>query len=281
MKTQFDQRKVFITGGSSGIGKCLARDFLKLGAYVTIVADDPEKLETTRKELACISSAVDAMVCDIADMDQVQHTVADYLARFGAPDILINNAGYAVYRTFDEMTTQEITRLLTVNFIGACAITSGFLPSMIERKSGNIVVMASIAGCVAMTPCGCYSAAKHGLIAWARTLRAELHRFHIRVHVMCPGRVETDFFLHETFVHRLPRHEAKWTIPVGTVSQATIAAISRNSFLAYVPKWFGPLVWLKNLLPLASDPILQRLMRARVESVQMQRQNRVGSEHVS
>jgi NAD(P)-dependent dehydrogenase (short-subunit alcohol dehydrogenase family) len=281
MKAGFAGRKVFITGGSSGIGKELARQFLLLGAKVTILSDGRDKLEVAKKELSAVSESIDSVVCDISSVAQVRCVVRDYCGHWGAPDILVNNAGYAVYQTVDEMTTDDLARLLNVNFVGACIVTREFLPAMIDQRGGSIVMMASIAGRVPMTPCGPYSAAKHGLVAWARTISAELHRFNIHVHVICPGRVETDFFLHESFVRRLPRREAAWSLPVETVARSTIAAIQKNRFLSYVPKSFALLVWMKDLLPIVADPVLQRLMRARVESVHLQRKQDVKSEHVS
>ena len=193
--------------------------------------------------------------------------VTAYTNEYGAPDILISNAGYAVYRTFDEMPSEEISRLLSVNFVGACLITRECLPSMLARGSGSILYMASIAGRLVMTPCGVYSAAKHGLVAWARTLQWELAKTGIHVHVICPGRVETDFFSHESFKTRSARKETQLTIPVASVSRASIGAIEKNRFLTYVPKSYAILVWLVHAFPFPLGTLLNRLMRSRVASL--------------
>jgi short-subunit dehydrogenase len=258
---------VFITGGSSGIGKQLAADFLRLGCHVAIASNDARRLESARAELSAISPHISAFACDIAEPQQVHHAVQSYLRQFAAPDILINNAGYAIYQTFEEMPAADILRLLSVNFAGACLVTREFLPAMIQRGRGNIVFMASIAGRIPMTPCGVYSAAKHGVVAWATTLRAELRRFGIRVHVICPGRVETDFFLHPTFVEREARPEARWTVTVEAVSRATIAAVRGNRFITYMPRSQGLLVWLANSLPFIFRPALDHIMGTRVEAI--------------
>jgi short-subunit dehydrogenase len=263
----FEARRVFISGGSSGIGKEIAREFLKLGAQVTIAANVSDKLTTARTELSVVSPSVSAVVCDIADLDQVRHTAATYVDTFGPPDILVNNAGYAIYRAFEEMEVSEIDRLLRVNFIGACLLTREFLPAMIRGGGGHVVIMASIAGRLPMTPCGVYSAAKHGLVAWAETLRAEVHRHNIHVHAICPGRVETPFFHHETFVQRAPRREAQSQVSVESVAHATIQAVQSGRFLAYRPRWHRLLVWVAHSLPVLSRPALQYLMRARVASL--------------
>jgi short-subunit dehydrogenase len=174
-----------------------------------------------------------------------------------------------VYQAFEEMDLEEIARLIQVNFAGACFVTRAFLPSMAEAGRGHVVMMASIAGRLAMTPCGIYSAAKHGMVAFAETLRAEVSRHGIGVHVICPGRVETDFFQHQTFVQRAPRPEAQRAIPVESVARATIDAVGHDRFLTYRPRVYGLIVWLAQTMPLLSRPLLQRLMRARVASLSL------------
>jgi short-subunit dehydrogenase len=263
----FVDNKVLITGGSTGIGKQLATDFLRLGSHVAIASNDTVKLESARAELSTISPHISALACDVGEPHQVKNMAQSYLRQFGAPDIVVNNAGYALYRTFEEMSSDEIWRLLVVNFGGACLVTREFLPAMIQRGRGNIVCMASIAGRIPMTPCGVYSAAKHGMVAWATTLKAELKRFRIHVHVICPGRVETDFFQHRSFVERQPRPEARWTVTVEQVSQATISAVRGNRFMTYIPRSQGLMVWLANSFSLVARPALNRVMGARVDEI--------------
>jgi short-subunit dehydrogenase len=259
--------KVLITGGSSGIGKQLAEDFLRRGAHVTIVSNNASKLQSARSELAAISRSICALACDVAELGEVHRMAEEYLLQFGPPNVLVSNAGFAVYRLFEEMPAEEIERLLRVNFVGGCLITREFLPAMVAAGRGNVVVMASIAGRLVMTPCGVYSAAKHGLVAWAHTMKLELKQTGVRIHVICPGRVETDFFAHETFVQRERRAETRFTIPLETVSRATIAAIQKNRFMTYVPRSYGLLVWLAHSFPFPVRMLLDRLMEKRVRSL--------------
>ena len=264
----FAGKKVLITGGSSGIGKQLAHDLLGLGAHVTIVAEEADLLERAHRELATAFPLVRTLRCDLARLDEIRRMGEAYLLEFGAPDILVNNAGFARYATVEETPIEDIERLVIVNFGAALLVTRQFLPLMIHRGSGDIVMMASVAGRVPLTPCGTYSAAKHGMVAAAEILRAELEDFGVRVHVVCPGRVDgTRFFLHESFVTRTPRRETEWTTPVEVVSRATIDAIRKRRFFTYVPRSLRPLAWLANAFPLLSRPLLHRLMRSRVRAV--------------
>jgi short-subunit dehydrogenase len=112
-----------------------------------------------------------------------------------------------------------------------------------------------------------YSAAKHGLVAFAELLAVETARFNVRVHVVCPGRVETDFFAHESFKTRTLRAESTHTIPIEAVSRAVIEGIGRGRFMTYVPRHYALLSWVAGALPLVFRPLWHRLLAARVESV--------------
>ena len=259
-------RKVLITGGSSGIGKHLAGTLLRQGAHVAIVAHDPSRLEAAAAELARLSPHVWAHVCDVGHRADIEAMAQAYRARFGAPDVVVNNAGYALYYTFDQLPAAEIERLIDVNFTGAALVTRAFLPDMIAAGGGDVVMVASIAGRIPMTPCGVYSAAKHGMVSLAELLRVETARFGVRVHVVCPGRVETSFFAHESFRQRAHRPETARTIPIEAVSRAIVAAVDHDRRFQYVPRHYGVLVWLTEAAPLAFRPLWHRLMRARVDA---------------
>src|SRR5215217_9551672 len=99
---------VLVTGGSSGIGKRLARDLLIRGDTVVIVSHDESRLYEAEQDLRAISSRVRAIRCDVRDAEDVQQAVHQTLAEFGRIDVLVNNAGYAVYRTFEESSTEEV-----------------------------------------------------------------------------------------------------------------------------------------------------------------------------
>jgi len=105
--------------------------------------------------------------------------------------------------------------------------------------------------------------AKHGLVAWAHTVKIELKRTGVRMQVICPGRVETDFFSHQSFVERGPRAETRFSVQVEAVSRAGMAAIEKNRFMTYVPQSFGLLVWLANSFPFSVRMLPDRLTEAR------------------
>ena len=257
---------IVVTGGCSGIGRQLAEDCLALGATVVLVSDRPERLSIATSELRSEYTRVDSRACDVGDSGSVADMCEYVIRQHGCPHILVNNAGFATYRTIEESSLQELERLVDVNFLGAVRCSKGFLPSMIEKRAGTIVNIASVAGRLPMTPNGTYSAAKHALVAWSAALRWELARFGINVNVICPGRVETAFFDHETFAMRAPRAEARFTVPVHSVSQQTIRAIKRNRAITYIPAMLGPAIWMVNAFQPLSGILYRRLMLSRIES---------------
>ena len=260
-------RLILITGGSSGIGKQLAADFLTAGDRVIVVGEKSERLHHAVAELSGIASSVSGICCDVGAPGDVERMRAQVLGTHGCPDILINNAGFATYRTFEQSDPDEIEQLINVNLLGAMRCARAFLPDMIARRAGAIVNMASIAGRLTITPNATYGAAKHGLVAWSDALRHELARFNIQVNAVCPGRIETPFFDHETFKRRAPRPETRFTITVQDAARATRRAIARNRFVTYVPWTLGLLVWLTNVMPFLIRPVYGRLLRNRVESL--------------
>jgi short-subunit dehydrogenase len=254
---------VLITGGSSGIGKHLAGTFLARGDRVIIVADNATKLEAARAELSALAPAVFSVPCDVSDPEAVHRMVAAVISDHGCPDIVVNNAGFAVYRPFDQSPIDEIEKLIGVNLLGTLRCIHGFLPSMIARRSGHIVNIASIAGLIPITPCAAYGAAKHAVVAISETLRYELSDFNVKVHLICPGRVETSFFDHDTFRRRARRPETEKTVPIEDVSRAVIESIERNRFLTVIPRTLGWSAWIRNLCPPVVDVWLGRLLTQR------------------
>lgn len=261
-----NKKLVLIVGGSGGIGKQIASDCLRNDWRVLICSDNSGQLDQALAELKQISEDCASIECDIADTQSVLSMTEQVLIEEGCPDILINCAGYATYRTFEESDWTELEHLVQVNLLGAMRCVKGFLQPMISRRSGIIVNMASIAGRMTLTPNGTYSSSKHAMVTWSEVLKYELARFGIQVNVICPGRVETSFFDHETFKTRAPRAETKYTITVEQVSKATLQAIARNRFMTYVPWTFGLMVWAINTFPWLVKPIYNRLLQSRLNS---------------
>ena len=260
------QKNILITGGSSGIGKHLAASLLKNNNKVVIASNNQSGLQHAISELRNISPNIFSYFVDVNNVDSVHSLSEALFSEHECPDILVNCAGFATYRTFEESPIDEIEQLVGVNLLGAMRCTHSFLPTMIARGNGSIVNVASIAGKLVMTPNGVYSASKHGLVAWSETLKYELARFNINVSVICPGRVETSFFDHETFRMRAPRAETQVTISIEEVSRKTMSAIENKKFLTFIPSYYGLLIWVINTFSFITKPIYGKLLSSRIES---------------
>lgn len=266
LRTRFAGTLAAVTGGSSGIGFGVAERLVSLGARVVLVADDRQRLAAAAERLGGQAAGVETVACDIGRADEVTAAMAQLLARHGPPDLLVNNAGFAVYRTFEQSDPGEIERLFEVNFAGHLRCTRAVLPPMMARGSGQVVNVASVSGLITLTPNAVYGAAKAGIISWSRALRIELARFGIGVSCVCPGRVETPFFDHDTFRRRRHRRETELTVPMPVVVDAIVDAARRNREIVTVPRYFG---WLSRAAA-AVPPLLSMqhaLLRRRVDDL--------------
>ncbi len=236
-----------------------------MGSQVIICSHKPETLAKATTELQLAGYDVDAYVCDVRDTEQVKCLADHVLARHGWIDILINNAGYAVYRPFEESSLDEVLDLIDVNLAGAMRCTKVFLPSMIARRSGRIVNISSIGGETIITPNAVYCAAKHGMVAWTKAIRYELAHYNIAVNVVCPGHTKTNFHDHPTFRRRdVYRKKEARSLSVETVSGKILDAIRKDRVVTYVPAWQRLVVWALNALPFVTVPIWDQMLRQRI-----------------
>jgi short-subunit dehydrogenase len=266
LRAYFDGRLVVITGGSSGIGFAIARRLRDLGARIVLVADIPDKLDVAVQALGGAQGQVSSIVCDIGDPAAVGRAMEALRREHGIPDVLINNAGFAVYRAFEQSDPAEIERLVAVNFAGHVLCTKALLDGMIARRHGHILNIASVAGLFTLTPNAVYGAAKSGIIAWSRALRVELDRYGVGVSVVCPGRVETPFFEHETFRRRKTRRDTGLTVPMPVVVEAVLDAIRRNREMVTVPRYWGWFARALHAVPFGLSTY-HALLRRRVDDL--------------
>lgn len=181
----------FITGTSSGFGRSLAEALIARGQRVVATARDPNTLADL---VARAPDRVLALRLDVTRPEEGQRALGQALDRFGAVDVLINNAGYSVVGALEETSDAELRALFEPMFFGAVGLTRAVLPHMRERGSGSIVQITSVGGLVTSPGFGPYCAAKHALEAVSESLAAEVAPFGIRVLVVEPGAFRTRLF---------------------------------------------------------------------------------------
>lgn len=181
-------KTIFITGASSGIGKETAKLFQLKGWNVIATMRNPEK----EHELSQLSN-VELISCDVTDTDSIQLAVQRGIKRYGSIDVLVNNAGYYLVGPLEEMGEEQISRQLNTNLLGLIETTKAVLPHFRKNKSGVIINLSSIAGKISIPLQSLYHATKFAIEGFSESLQYELEPFHIRVKLIEPGTVKTNF----------------------------------------------------------------------------------------
>jgi 2-hydroxycyclohexanecarboxyl-CoA dehydrogenase len=188
---KLDNRTAVITGAASGIGRAAAQAFAEAGARVVLADIDEENGGKAAAELRAAGHAADYVKVDLTDAQSIEDFAARVQQRFGAPDVIVNGAGWGKTMPFWETTPELWTKLIGLNFVGPMQLVKAFLPAMIERRSGRIVNISSDAGRVGSLGETVYSGAKGGLIAFTKSLARETARHGITANCVCPGPTET------------------------------------------------------------------------------------------
>jgi len=250
----FENKVVWITGASSGIGEALAYTFAKQKAKLVLSARREDELN--RVKAACGLPDADIMVLplDVAQIDLVEGAKQKVIARFGQIDILVNNAGLSHWSKLKDTSLDVIKTIMNVNFFGGVALTKAVLPDMLKRKQGNIVVISSILGKIVTPKQGAYNASKHALMGFYDTLRAETMGDGIKVLLVCPGFVRTNVAKNSLNKEGVPINKDNSMIANGLdplyVSEQILKAIQANKeeiLLAGFKEKFG--VWIKRFAP--------------------------------
>ncbi len=180
---------VLITGASQGIGAAIAQVFARelSGVRLALVARNAAKLSAVARTCTKLSAKADGFVCDVSNAAAVATLAAAVRKRFGAVDVLINNAGAFAMARFVDTAVADFDRMIAVNLRSAFLVTQAFVPAMLKRGRGDVFFMSSIAGLGAYPNAAAYCAAKFGVTGLAKVLRAETKGTGVRVCCVHPG----------------------------------------------------------------------------------------------
>jgi 2-hydroxycyclohexanecarboxyl-CoA dehydrogenase len=191
---RFESKTVVVTGGGGGIGGATCRRFGREGANVAVFDMNLDAAEKVAAQIRADGGQAEAFRCDITDRAGVDAAVEAVQQRFGPIDVLVNNAGWDVFRPFTKTEPAQWDKLIAINLTGALHMHHAVLPGMAARKAGRIVNIASDAARVGSSGEAVYAACKGGLVAFSKTVAREHARHGITVNVVCPGPTDTALF---------------------------------------------------------------------------------------
>lgn len=191
---RFENKTVVVTGGGGGIGGATSRRFALEGARVALFDLNLAAAEQVAAQIRADGGTALALRCDITQRDSVDAAVAATEAALGPIDVLVNNAGWDVFKPFTRTEPAQWDQLIAINLVGALHLHHAVLPGMAARKAGRIVNIASDAARVGSSGEAVYAACKGGLVAFSKTIAREHARHGITVNVVCPGPTDTALF---------------------------------------------------------------------------------------
>jgi 2-hydroxycyclohexanecarboxyl-CoA dehydrogenase len=189
--SEFMSKTVIVTGGGGGIGGAVCHRFAQAGANVAVCDMNLDAATRIADAITAQGGVARPYRCDITLRSDVDAAVAAIEAELGPIDVLVNNAGWDVFKPFTKTTPQDWERLIAINLTGALHMHHAVLPGMVARKAGRIVNIASDAARVGSSGEAVYAACKGGLVAFSKTLAREHARHNITVNVVCPGPTNT------------------------------------------------------------------------------------------
>ncbi|WP_321960716.1 2-hydroxycyclohexanecarboxyl-CoA dehydrogenase [Paraburkholderia sp. J7] len=191
---KLEGKTVVVTGGGGGIGGATCRRFAAEGARVAVLDLSLEAALKVAEEIREKSGEALALRCDITNREEVDAALQQVQAQLGPVDVLVNNAGWDVFRPFTKTEPVQWEKLIAINLTGALHMHHAVLPGMVERKRGRIINIASDAARVGSSGEAVYAACKGGLVAFSKTIAREHARHGITVNVVCPGPTDTALF---------------------------------------------------------------------------------------
>jgi short-subunit dehydrogenase len=263
-----------ITGGSMGIGEAIAKRFAEEGGVVVITSRDAHRAEEARLHIGHQERTL-ALACDVRRRGDIAQVIEAVLARHGHIDIWINNAGFGIISSVEQMRMEDCRNLLDTNLVGAIEAMQLIIPVMKRQRSGAIVNISSVSGHIASAHMAAYSASKHAMNAIGHAARLELRGTGVDVITVCPGYISTKFSANAVRSPDALRMgaSAKYGVPASRVADATLNAVLKRKRHAVVPGWYWLPIKLYQLCPALVERAMLRSLKPADQVIAAQMKN--------
>ncbi|MDQ3009260.1 MAG: SDR family oxidoreductase [Acidobacteriota bacterium] len=260
---RFENKVIWITGASSGIGEALAYAFSREGAKLILSGRREAELERVKRGCADAPENIFVLPLDLVRFETFADKAKQAEARFGRVDILVNNGGISHRSLVAETLFDVELAVMNTNYFGSIALAKAVLPAMLARGSGHIVVISSLMGYLDTPLRSAYAASKHALHGYFDSLRAEVWRQNVKVTLICPGFVKTQISLNAltadgTKHAKMDNTQAKG-ISADACAAKTLNAIARGREEVMIG---GPevlAVYIKRFLPWLYSRVIRRI----------------------
>lgn len=255
---RLDQRRIVLTGASSGIGEALAERLAAKGARLLLAARRLDRLErlALRLRRGPGEPAPQVTGCDVTDAESIARLCATAVRQLGGIDVLINNAGISLYGRSERTTVADAEAVMAVNFFGPVRAMLEALPIMHRQGGGLIVNVASVAALHGVPYLAAYGASKAALAAFGQSLRAELHGSGIRLLTVFPGYTRTPLFEREKLLGGARRPSRGYASP-RQVARAIVRAMEHERSELVLSSGGRALSMIRGIVP----PVVEHVMR--------------------
>lgn len=248
-------KTVIVTGASSGIGRAAALELARRGARLVLAARRVELLELVAEECRAMGGTATAVQVDVRRPEDCLALVA----AAGQVDVLINNAGFAIFDALESAKPEELREMMDTNYFGSVHCTQAVLPQMLERRTGTIVNVSSIAGLMGYARMGGYCATKFALTGFTEALRDEVLSRGVKVALICPGTTETDFFVKAERGKMPGASRLILAVPAERVARAIADAAEDGRYRHIVPAGAAAFIRLKEIAPRFAHAVFRRV----------------------